>query len=80
MNRNISLTITLSQSEFVYLITQSPAVVVFGTVQLTSAIPQVVENYGQKKLYWTVELQTDYLETLITLLKELIDLPKSQGK
>jgi len=25
MNRNISLTITLSQSEFVYLITQSPA-------------------------------------------------------
>ena len=44
MTRNIELSITLSQSEFLYLITQCP-VVVFGTVQLTSAIPHTNFHY-----------------------------------
>jgi len=78
MTRNIRLTITLSQSEFVYLITQSPAVVVYGTVQLKSAIPQIMTIEDNTYRFWTVELQADYLESLINLLKELTDLQKSQ--
>ncbi len=80
MTRNIELSITLSQSEFLYLITQCPAVVVFGTVQLISAIPQTKEFAGQKMRFWKVHLQTEQLEVITNLLQEIANLQKSQGR
>jgi hypothetical protein len=80
MNRNITLAITLFQSEFLYLITQCPAVVVFGTVQLITATPHIKEVAGKKHRLWVVQIQAEELEAIINLLVEIKNLQKSQGK
>ena len=73
MNRNISLTITLSQSEFVYLITQSPATFHFYSPQSWS--------YGIPK-NWDIFLRifSPFLRPCMTYHRYCFVIPNSFAK